>query len=248
MTPLEQEIDNNHQSFLADWIAQSQENLEKLRNKDKLVQSYRRLSALNAIQHILIAPTYSRGSAAFFLEAQNDALVSHVNAHVGSWRTALKSLRSCIENALNSIYFSEHPVELELWSRGELRTWFQELHKYFLKHPRISAISPEISGLNDLKAEYELLSKAVHASAASFRMTDGAAKVLLWSTEDAKLGAWSTREKKVIDGVCALIICMFSAELQGAKNGQLREMLSFVTRSGRRTAFKKNLGINLVAP
>ena len=245
MTPLEQEIENNHQAFFADWTAQAQKNWAKLGGKEQFVLSYRRLSCLNAIQHTLVLPFFSAKSAAFFLEAQNDALVSHVNANVGSWRNALQSLRSCIENVLSAIYYTQHPVELELWSKGAFRIWFQDLHKYLLTHPRLSNIDVATSGLADLKSEYDVLSKAVHASAANFRMTDGASKVLLWSTEDARLGAWSTREKKVIEAICALVVCFVAPELQGAKNAQLRAMLSFVTRPGRRTSLKKTLGITI---
>ncbi len=245
MTPLEQEIENNHQAFLKDWTAQAEKNWAKLGGKEQFVASYGRLSCLNAIQHTLVLPKFSSTSAAFFLEAQNDALVSHVNANVGSWRAALQSLRSCIENVFNALYYSEHPVELELWSQGKFRIWFQELHKYMASHPRISGIDAGASGLDDLKVEYETLSKAVHASATSFRMTDGASKVLLWSTDDAKLGAWSTREKRVVEAICALLTCFFASDLQGARNAQLRTMLVRVTRPGRRVAFRQALKVNI---
>jgi len=202
MTPLELEIENNRKAFFTDWTAQAEVNWKKLGGKDQFKQSYRRLCCFNAVQHTFIVPNFSSGSAAFFLEAQNDALVSHVNANLGSWRTALQSLRSCIENVLSSIYFSQHPVELELWSQGEFRTSFQDLYKYLVRHPSLAKIDLATSGLSDLKVEYEVLSKAVHASALDFRMTDGASKILLWSDEEAKLGAWSTREKKVIEAIC----------------------------------------------
>lgn len=245
MTPLEQEIENNYKRFFVDWTAQAQKNWAKLGGKEQFVKSYRRLSCFNALQHTLIIPNFSAASAAFFLEAQNDALVSHVNANLGSWRTALQSLRSCIENVLSAIYYSEHPVELELWAKGEFRIWFQDLHRYMSRHPHLSNLSVSVSGLADLKSEYEILSKAVHASAVDFRMTDGASKVLLWNTEESKLGAWATREKRVVEAVCSLIICLHPLELQGAKNSQLRGALSFVVRPGRRTAFRNQLGVSI---
>lgn len=247
MNQLEQEIENNREAFFADWTRQAQKNWAKLGDKKQFIQSYRRLSCLNALQHTLIAPNFSTASAAFFLEAQNDALVSHVNANVGSWRTALQSLRSCIENVLCSIYYSQHPVEHELWARGEFRMSFQELHKYLARHPRLTKLAPAISGLTDLSSEYGVLSKAVHASAANFRMTDGASRVLLWSPDEAKLGSWSTREKRVIEAICSLVVCLFSSELQGAKNSQLRGMLAFVIRSSRKAAFKKEFGITITS-
>jgi len=245
MTPLEEEIENNRQVFFKGWTKALSENSANLGNNAAFVGSYRRLSCLNAIQNGLISKEFSTGSAAFFVEAQNDALVSHINASVGSWRSALQSLRSSIENVLSSFYYSSHPVELELWSDGKFRIGFQELHKFLSTHPRIRKINANTSGLTDLKSEYETLSKAVHASAISFRMTGGQDKVSLWSTDQGKLSAWSTRERKVIEAVCALTSCFFVDDLQGAKNQTLRTMLQFVIRSSRRTAFRTDLKINL---
>lgn len=245
MTVLEDEIENNYRTFRDDWRRQVQNNFKKLGDKEQFVVSYRRLSCLNAIQHTLIIPKFSPDSAAFFLEAQNDALISHINANSGSWRPALQSLRSCIENVLNAIYFSEHPVELELWSQGNFRISFQELYKYMSSHPKFQSIEKSASGLDDLKKEYDTLSKAVHASASTFRMTDGASAILLWSTDDSKLGRWSTHEKRVVEGICAVLICFFSDALQGARNIQLRAALGFVTRPGRRTAFRRKLNVNI---
>lgn len=248
MTQLEKELENNHQAFLADWTAQAQQNWGKLSSQAPFTRSYQLLSCLNAIQHTLVLPKFSVGSAAFFMEAQNDALVSHVNANVGSWRTALQSLRSCIENILCSIYYNDHPVELELWSQGEFRIWFADLHKYMLRHPRISVLDIPVTGLDALKSEYETLSKAVHASAINFRMTDGASKVLLWSTDSARLGAWSTRERHVIEAICSLLVCIFAGDLQGARNPQLRSMLSFATSAQRRKLIKSKLGVTISSP
>ncbi len=248
MSALEKEIETNHKQFLDDWTKQAAKNWNALSSKQQFVKSYQRLCAVNAIHHTLVIPSFSEASAAFFLEAQNDALISHVNANVGSWRTALQALRSCIENVFCSIYYSEHPIELELWGKGEFRIWFSDLYKYLLAHPRLSPYSPQVNGLEALKSEYEVLSKAVHASAAGFRMTDGAAKVLLWSTEEARLGAWSTRETHVLDALCSLLACLFKSELQGAKNSQLRTVLSLAIGAGRRKLLKTELGINIPLP
>ena len=49
-----------------------------------------------------------------------------------------------------------------------------------------------------MKAEYSMLSKAVHASATSFRMTDKGTVTSLWSSDRIKLGSWKSREKNVI--------------------------------------------------
>lgn len=248
MTPLEKELEINHKAFFADWTGQAAKNWGALSSKAQFSKSYRRLCCLNALQQAVVLPKFSSGSAAFFLEAQNDALVSHVNANAGSWRTALQALRSCLENVLCSIYYSQHPVELDLWARGKFRISYSELHKYMAQHPSLSSLSTSLSGLDSLKSEYEVLSKAVHASAASFRMTDGASKVLLWSTVDARLGAWSTREKHVVEAICSLLVCLFPEGLQGAKNPQLRTILSFAIGASRRKLLKSGLGITISPP
>lgn len=245
MTPLEKELENNHQAFRLDWTSQAEKNWAKLEGRPAFISSYRRLSGLNAIQHTLVIPNFSNASAAFFLEAQNDALVSHVNANVGGWRSALQALRSCIENVLNAVYYNQHPVELELWARGAFRITFSDLHKYMTHHPHISNLGQSLSGLDLMKTEYAVLSKAVHASAANFRMTDGASKVLLWSVDEARLGAWSTRERRVIDAICSLFVCLFASELQAAKNPQLRSVLSFAISAARQKQFKNVLKVNL---
>ena len=63
---------------------------------------------------LVLEPRMTADSLAFFLEAQNDALVSHVFGNLGSWRSALKALRSCIENVAFCLYYKDHPVELHL--------------------------------------------------------------------------------------------------------------------------------------
>jgi len=247
-TLLEKELDANHASFLQDWTTQAQANWGKLSGHKHFSASYRRLSCLNGIQHALILPQFGNDSAAFFLEAQNDALVSHVSANVGSWRAALQSLRSCVENVLCSIFYNEHPVELELWAKGDFRIGFADLHRYMVKHPRLSSYGSAITGLDTIKGEYELLSKAVHASAKSFRMTEGAAKVLLWSIEEAKLGAWSTREKRVLEAICSLSACYFALQLQGNKQAGLRSVMFFAIGKARRDQLKQRVGIAISPP
>ena len=125
--------------------------------------------AIQAIKTDLIVPCYAAGSAAFFFEAHNDALVSHVSASTGAWRSALQALRSCIENTLAAVYYNDHPIELELWQSSRFMLGFSELLGYMEKHPRLSPLGVQLSGLAAMKTEYATLSKAVHASAANFR-------------------------------------------------------------------------------
>src|ERR1700722_12137427 len=166
MPLLQDEIDANHAAFFRDWTGQAAKNWVALSKNDVFRDSYRRLTALQAIKtHLVVAPRYTAASAAFFSEAHNDGLVSHVGASTGAWRSALQALRSCIENVLCAVYYRDHPVELELWGRGKFVIGFTELMRYAERHPQLSSIGGQISGLDTLRSEYETLSKAVHGSA-----------------------------------------------------------------------------------
>jgi hypothetical protein len=143
---------------------------------------------------------------------------------MGAWRSSLKSLRSCIENVLFAMYYKDHPVELRLWDQGAHRLGFAESVSYFERHPDLTKVTNR--GLDVLSHEYAVLSRAVHASAQSFRMTsDG--KTLLWSGEKSRLGAWATREAAVIKGINLFLIALFRAELQGARKPNLRQAIAF---------------------
>ncbi|HXA39204.1 MAG TPA: hypothetical protein VNW53_09405 [Phenylobacterium sp.] len=245
MSALEAEISANFEGFFKDWTTQAQKNWEKLHPNDQYLLSYRRLACFQAIKSDLVAPNFSAGSAAFFFEAHNDGLISHVNASLGSWRTALQSLRSTVENALAAVYFKDHPIELALWASGDLKPSFSELHAYCVKHPDLKDISANIKGLDVIKAEYATLSKAVHGSTTNFRMTDGVSNVLLWSTEAKRLSMWATRERSVLEGIALLYVCLFRAELAGTKKAALRNMLYFVVSSARAARIRSELKINI---
>ncbi len=248
MPQLQNEIDANHAAFFKDWTTQAVKNWKSLQSNSAYQASYRRLSALQALKSHLVVPTYSKPSAAFFFEAHNDALVSHVNASVGAWRASLQSLRSCIENALCAAYYHEHPIELELWGSGKFIIGLTELLKYFEKHPRLSRLPENVSGLGHLRAEYATLSKAVHASAVNFRMTDPVSNVLLWNTDPVKASMWSSREKRTIEGICLLMTCLHSTRLQGTQLTPLRDVLGFSLSAASRTQLKQCLSVIIPAP
>jgi len=248
MAILENELDANQSAFFANWTAQAAANWDKLNGDTAFRLSYRRLSCLHAIKNELIIPHYSAGSAAFFLEAHNDALVSHVAASFGAWRSALHALRSCIENTMCALYYRDHAVELQLWEKGKFRIDFTELLEYLRGHPILSALDENITGLGALKSEYAVLSKAVHGSAVNFRMTDSVSSVLLWSTDRVKLGMWSTREKRVFEALSMLLVCIHSDSLHGAQRSALRSMLYFAIRPGRRVAIQRAVHVSIPVP
>lgn len=248
MSALEKEIDENFARFHAGWQKQLADNVATLEKQDQLKQSYRRMTALQAIKAKIVVPHYSEGSAAFFLEAQNDVLISHVNASVGAWRSALQSLRSALENALSAVYYKDHAVELELWETGSFRIAASDIRTYISKHPAVRVADPTLKAVEAIEAEYATLSKAVHASATAFRMVDVATEVSLWTANKAKLGMWSTRHERVVQSICLVMLMVHAPLLQGTSQSDLRSSLYFALSASKRTAVKKALNITIPSP
>lgn len=115
---LREEIEANYRRFESDWkqsLSNSIAITGELELDPTFLESYYRLTTLQAWRAGLLEALLPKESYYFYLEAQNDALVSHIQARSGSWRSALKSLRSVIENVLFALYYMDHPVELSLW-------------------------------------------------------------------------------------------------------------------------------------
>jgi hypothetical protein len=173
---------------------------------------------------------------------------SFVGASFGAWRSSLQALRSCVENVMNAVYFKDRPVELELWNLGTFRLGFSGLLTYLERHPNLTAFDKSMTGLQFLDKEYATLSRADHASAANFRMTDPAADVLLWNTDRARAGKWATREAKVIEGISLLFAFLFAQQLTGTRLSGLRTMLGFTVSGSKRAVLQNALGITVPAP
>jgi hypothetical protein len=248
MSDLSDELDLNAEAFRDKWKLDLVTNLADLGQSDKFIRSYRRISALQALRTSIIAPLYGADVGAFFVEAQNDALTSHVFASFGAWRSSLNALRSCIEDAFGALYFKDHPVELRLWNKGKFRLGFSSAYKYFSDHPNLDGLQDGLTGLEAIKDEYATLSKAVHGSAKNFRMTDDAAGLLLWSTQAAKLGAWETRHRKVLEATCLLVVSLHAEKLQGVAHANLRAVLGHAIGANRRTQLRETLHIHIEAP
>jgi hypothetical protein len=248
MTLLEKEIETSYYAFQAEWTAQATQNWQELKGRKEYTNSYSRICCFHAWRNEITIPSFGSSSGGFLLEAHNDLLVSHVNASFGAWRSALKALRSLLENTLCGLYYKDHPVELELWLSGKFRISFSDLYNYFIKHPSLAGISRNLIGLDVVSQEYSTLSKAVHASTIDFRMTDRASTVLLWSQQKSKCSMWQSREKRVVESVCLLMICLFKDELQGTKKTALREMLYFALSPSKRALVKGELHITIPPP
>lgn len=251
MSSLIKEISKNCNEFSKDWpetLATSISALEKTSGTSKIKEeSYRRLTSLQAWRTYVLEPSLNEEPLAFFLEAQNDALVSHVNAFMGASRVALQSLRSVIENVLYMIYYMDHPVELRMWAEGKHRMQFSKLAEYVNMHPDFfrDKTQKSISGIELLRAEYAQLSAAVHGSSKSFRMTDEGNMPALWNSSKTRLNQWRTREKNTLLAVNLVLLNLFRARLQGTAAPQLRSSLAFSIPKTMDGRLKKHFGVKL---
>lgn len=219
----ESEIDRTFRQFSGEtWNAIQNARTALTAYESRYATSYRRLVALNAWRHSVLEQLVPDASLAFFIEAQNDAILSHVQARVGCWRLALKSLRSLIENSIAFLYYMDHPVELSRWDTGEYRIGAAKLFEYLENHPTLAGVPPEATGLEILKREYGVLSRAVHASSEGFRMTVDAPVPSIADPEMGKLGMWLTRERHAIIGVVTLLVALFHVHISGAAQPGLR--------------------------
>lgn len=235
----------NYLAF-ADEVSQTvSANIAKFKGKPELADSYSRIAAINALKVDIVEPHFPPGAAQFFYEAHNDVLLSHVNASFGSWRPALQSLRSFMENVLASIYYLDHPIEFEKWASGDFRLAPRELRAYLSEHPRLQSFNKDLGLKAALDKEYGTLSKAVHASNILFRMTADNGKVNIADPSSSGLGQWSKREQHAVD-ICVSPLCAVLAPyLDGAKLSDIRTALSSAVRPKSRKALKKHLNISI---
>jgi hypothetical protein len=238
MTTLEKELRANLKAFTAGWNKEAQKNWASLNDENAFFESYARLSAFSALKTDVVLPSVSVESRAFIIEAHNDALTSHVLAGTGAWRASLKSLRSCIENCLAGLYYTDHPIEYRLWSAEKFKTTASAMFDYFGSHPDLTDASTVQSGVAQLIKEYSTLSRAVHGSSANFRMTDAASEVLLWSDDKTRLGMWSTREHKTIGALSCLICFLFRTRLTGTQHSAVRDVLRYALSSTQKRNLK----------
>lgn len=241
---LEQEIRANFETFTKNSSAEAQKAAAALEaQKDQFAQSYTRITSLQAWRVEILESKMSKGALGFLLEAQNDALLSHLFARLGVWRSALQALRSVVENVLQALFYMDHPVELRLWDAGKHRLTFQELHAYFKDHPDLKGPASTVAGLQTLHAEYATLSRAVHGSAAGFRMTAAGGGPKFFKADPPELGKWVSREKAVITAVNMLLVALFKDDLSGTRALPLRRVLQLALPASRKASAKATLGV-----
>jgi len=241
------EIESNYSKFAKKWMVERKSANEKLQKQHNKVyfESYKRIVSLQAWRECLLQNTISSDSLAFFVEAQNDALVSHVLAQHGMWRSALQSLRSMIENVGFCLYYMDHRVELLLWNQGKYNPTISFFFKYLEDHPSVKDVAEKICSVQILKAEWEVLSRAVHGSSKSFRMTLSGELPTIFSAGKANLGAWDTRETNGIFGINLLLMCIFREHLNGTKMSNLRKAISLTVEKPKHKSIKEKINIHL---
>jgi len=246
--PTSAELRNNYQRFTRNYLTDLAIRIEDPSESDEVfLRSYKRLTSLNSWQEFVVKRKASDEAYAFFIEAHNDAVSSHVLARIGSWRAALQSLRSCLENVFFCEYYKDHPVELRLWCDGKHRITFSEMVAYFKVHPDFFSLPAQFVDFSQIQREYSTLSRAVHASARSFRMTASDTKTIIWEKDAAKLNMWDSRQREVIMLLNYFLLTSYRTEVNGARLPGLRKAIGYsLDNEDHRTRVKEILGVNIL--
>lgn len=147
-----------------------------------------------------------------------------------------------------SLYFRDHPVELELWKADQFRIGFAELKRYFESHPRIGQKDAELAGLNVLGKQYRILSKAVHGSGIEFRMTKGVEVPVIYGDEKLAVERWITNQKFVLLGLNLLLIAFFRTNISGTAHSNIRSALSHIVPKSTKSRLKTEWRIHIPHP
>jgi hypothetical protein len=245
MAEIEESIKLNYADFCNSVPAAISENIKKTKDNKLLLESYALIASINSLKLDLISRRFSEGSARFFFEAHNDILLSHVHASYGCWKSALQSLRGFLENSLSSIYYHDHPVELQKWKAGKYRISPRDLREYIYTHPKIELVAAATQLPQALEAEYVTLSRAVHSANDLFRMTKADGSTNIGTPKAAELGKWTTREKTAINIISTVLIAFLSDELEGAKLLLVRKALSRSVSPKHKTKLKQLVGVTI---
>lgn len=178
------------------------------------------------LEYYVLTDRFGQLVSDFFSEAVNDAILSYSFARVGTWRPALQSLRSTIENVLFFLYYKDHPIELALWHKQKHRIGFTHLCQYLRAHPFLSERDHQSeTGIDDVEKAYARLSQAVHGSVEHFRMVkkSGTGKLPSVHVKSVpELSRYRSMTKEVIGALNLLLVATFSQDLQGTSLPTLR--------------------------
>jgi hypothetical protein len=161
------------------------------------------------------------------------------------WRSALISLRSFMESYLCFIYFKDHPVELELWQKGDFRLEPKGLRQYCVKHPKICRYALSKAAAARLDNEYAKLSGSVHGSKVDFRMTSPSSYPAIATSDAARLKSWQGLQTQVVRNSLLIFLGLHCGLLQGAAHPAFRKILAVNFTPATKRAIKAQMGINL---
>lgn len=207
------------------------------------IASYTKIVGFEALDYG-IREESSKESYRFFLEAYNDLLCSHFQATLGSFRMSLISLRNFIENILSFLYYNDHPVELQLWSQGLHRMKISSYFEYFsLSLKAKKTVSYDVLGI--LKKEYETLSRAVHASATSFRMASTESFPNIIGSSTVQTSKWDTRLRPTYTACMILVLIHFHSVFSSSRLPLQRKVFKEAIRVHPAIQACAELGINI---
>lgn len=211
----------------------------------KIDLCYANLTALQAIRMHLLHDA-NEAAIGFYNEAQSDGLTSQALILTGMGRSALKSLRSLIENCVRSVYYSDHPIEYRLWETENHRPTFSSFFEYLQLHPDLKDTDLGKECVKNLKSSWKSLSNAVHASVKSIRTTETSQDILLWKTDAVSVGRWVKCQNSVISDICIMYICLYRGRLEGAKAIPLRKAFGEALKASLDTKIKAQLGVKVL--
>lgn len=212
----------------------------------KIDAAYGRLTGLQALRASILESQISEGALGFFNEAQGDGLTSQVLVSVGATRSALKSLRSLIENVVRSIYYADHAIEYELWEAEKHRPTFKSLFDYLEAHPALSKLDFVSEATCKIHSNWKKLSQAVHASAKAERMATDASKISLWRTTQEAVAQWANFQMNVLKDVIIIYTALYSRNMQGAALQSVRSALSLSVPTNLDSRFLQDLGVRII--
>lgn len=244
---MDDEISKNAAEFRTNLADALRANIAAIneKNSQKLDEAYARLTCLQSIRVSLLEGNTSSGALGFFTEAQGDGLTSQVLITSGSSRSALKSLRSLIENVIRAVYYADHPVEYRLWEAGKHRPTFKSLFDYLETHPDITALDPKLQSVSTLHSNWKKLSDAVHSSAKEERMSGEHDEITIWKTNQKSVGQWAIFQRAVLQDVCLLYLTLHASKLRGAALKPLRDSLKITIPAKLNSLILSELSVNL---
>ena len=204
-------------------------------------ESYCRVAALSASKKIINIPSKQE---MFYHEALNDFLSSHIMINLGSSRVALTALRAIIENFLYYFYYIDHPVEFDLWKKGDFRIKFSELFDYLKKHPKVIEVgTPQV--VENLQKEYATLSMAVHGSSDKFMMTAQDNFPHIFQAKTEIMSQWNSRAKSVFICIMKIIFSFYKDSFITVAHKHERKIISLALGVKQSTQISSQIGINL---